>query len=111
MLQTKKPEDYIIATGKNYSVKEFINKALKILNIKVKWKGSGIKTKAYTLDGKCIIECKKKYFRPTEVDTLLGNPAKAKKNLNWKPKTSFDNLVKEMIFEDLKSLKKNVKKK
>jgi GDPmannose 4,6-dehydratase len=111
MLQKKKPEDYIIATGKNYSVKEFIKKSLKILDIKVKWKGSGINTKVFTLDGRCIIECKKKYFRPTEVDTLLGNPAKAKKNLKWQPKISFDNLIKEMIDEDLKSLKKNAKKK
>ena len=111
MLQQKKPKDYIVATGKNYSVKEFIQKALKILDIKVKWKGAGINTKVYTLDGKCIIECKKKYFRPAEVDTLLGNPAKAKKDLKWKPKISFDNLIKEMIYEDLKSLEKNAKKK
>ena len=106
MLQTKKPEDYVIATGKNYSVKDFVNKSLKILDIKVRWEGKGINTKAYTLNGECIIECKKKYFRPTEVDTLLGKSTKAKKNLKWKPKISFDNLVKEMIDEDLRALKK-----
>ena len=111
MLQKKNPQDYVIATGKNYSVKNFIDRSLKVLDIKVIWKGKGINTKAYTKDGKCIIECKKKYFRPTEVDTLLGNPAKAKKDMKWTPKISFSELVEEMINEDLKLIKKNVKKK
>ena len=111
MLQKKNPQDYVIATGKNYSVKNFIDRSLKVLDIKVIWKGKGINTKAYTKDGKCIIECKKKYFRPTEVDTLLGNPAKAKKDMKWTPKISFSELVEEMINEDLKLIKKKIKKK
>ena len=111
MLQIKKPQDYVIATGKNYSVKNFIDRSLKVLNMEVVWKGKGINTKAYTKEGKCIVECNKKYFRPTEVDTLLGNPAKAKKDMKWTPKISFSELVEEMINEDLKLVKKNAKKK
>ena len=104
MMQQKKPNDFVIATGKTYSVKYFIDKAAKYLNLKLKWKGKGINTKAYDEQGNCIIECDKKYFRPTEVDLLLGNANKAKKILNWKPKTNIDSLVKQMIDADLKNL-------
>ena len=71
--------------------------------MKIKWKGKGIKTKGY-YNGKIIIECNKKYFRPTEVNLLLGNPSKAKKILKWKPKVKLSNLIDEMVTEDLKSL-------
>ena len=74
------------------------------LKLKLKWKGKGINTKAYDEKGNCIIECDKKYFRPTEVDILLGNANKAKKILKWKPKTNIDALVKEMIDADLKNI-------
>jgi len=104
ILQQKKPDDYVIATGKTYSVKYFIDKAAKYLKLRLIWKGKGINTKAYDEKGNCIIECDKKYFRPTEVDILLGNANKAKKNLKWKPKTNIDDLVKEMIDEDLKNI-------
>ena len=104
MMQQKKPQDFVIATGKTYSVKYFIDKAAKYLDLKLKWKGKGINTKAYDEKGNCIIECDKKYFRPTEVDLLLGNGNKAKKILKWKPKTNIDALVKEMIDADLKNL-------
>jgi len=104
ILQQKKPDDYVIATGKTYSVKHFIDKAAKYLKLRLKWKGKGINTKAYDEKGNCIIECDKKYFRPTEVDILLGNANKAKKILKWKPKTNIDALVKEMIDEDLKNI-------
>ena len=104
MLQQKKPDDYVIATGKTYSVKVFVEKVAKYLKMKLKWKGKGINTKAYDEKGNCIIECHKKYFRPTEVDILLGNANKARKKLKWKPKTNIDALVKEMVNEDLKSL-------
>ena len=107
MLQQKKPDDYIIATGKNYSVKQFIDMCAKYLNIKLKWKGNGIDTKAFDENGNCIIACSKKYYRPAEVDTLLGDFSKAKKKLKWKPKISFRNLVKEMIDSDYNNLKKN----
>ena len=104
ILQQKKPDDYVIATGKNYSVKFFIEKVAKYLDMKIKWKGTGINTKGYDANGNCIIECDKKYFRPAEVDTLLGNASKAKKVLKWKPKISFDELVKDMVDRDLEEL-------
>jgi GDPmannose 4,6-dehydratase len=106
ILQQPKPDDYVIATGKNHTVKEFINRCAKILKIKIYWKGEGIKTKAYDEKDNCIIECSKKHFRPAEVDILLGDSAKAKKVLKWKPKISFENLVKEMINDDLQKAKK-----
>ena len=104
ILQQKKPEDFVISTGKNYSVKQFVEKVCKYLKIKVSWKGEGVNTKGYDQDGKCIIECSKRYFRPTEVDILLGNSSKAKRKLKWKPSTTIDQLVKEMVDEDLRSL-------
>jgi GDPmannose 4,6-dehydratase len=78
----------------------------KYLKIKLKWTGKGINTKAFDQNGNCIIACSKQYYRPTEVDTLLGNSSKAKKKLKWKPKISFKNLVKEMIDYDYNKLKK-----
>ena len=104
MLQKSKPNDYVISTGKQYTVKYFINLVLKELNIKFFWKGKGIKEKCFDESGKCIIACSKEYFRPLEVDTLLGDSKKAKKELNWKPKTSVKLLVKEMVNFDLNNL-------
>ena len=108
MLQQKKPEDFVIATGKQHSVKDFINLASKNLGMKIEWIGKGLKERAI-YKGKEIIKIDPKYFRPTEVDTLLGDATKAKKKLKWKPKISFEQLVKEMIDEDLKLIlnKKN----
>jgi GDPmannose 4,6-dehydratase len=106
MLQQKYPDDYVVASGRNYSVKQFINEAAKVLNMKLTWKGKGIRTKAY-YNRKCIIECSKKYFRPSEVDQLLGNPTKAKRKLRWKIKIGFKQLVSEMINSDLENLKNN----
>ena len=83
MLQQKKPDDYVISTGKQYSIKQFINLAAKKLNMKIIWKGKGIKEKAYNERGVAIIECDKKYLRPLDVNTLLGNSKKARKKLNW----------------------------
>tara|TARA_B100000787_G_C16190121_1_gene296983 strand:+ start:425 stop:1471 length:1047 start_codon:yes stop_codon:yes gene_type:complete len=107
MLQKKSPSDYVIATGKQYSVKQFIDLVLKELKIKTTWKGSGINSKCYTMDGKCIIACDKEYYRPLEVDTLLGNPKKAKKELKWTAKTKIQDLVKDMIQSELKNLNDN----
>ena len=104
MLQKKTPSDYVISTGKQYTVKHFVNLVLKELNIKFKWKGKGIKEKCFDNNGNCIVACDKEYFRPLEVDTLLGNSNKAKKELKWKPKTSIEMLVKEMVSFDLKKL-------
>jgi GDPmannose 4,6-dehydratase len=105
MLQKKIPSDYVIATGKQYSVKQFVNLVLKELKIKHIWKGKGINSKCYDKKGNCIIACDKEYFRPLEVDTLLGNPKKAMKELNWKPKTNIKSLVKEMVNSELSNIK------
>jgi GDPmannose 4,6-dehydratase len=102
MMQKKTPGDYVIATGKQYSVKEFVNLVLNELKIKFKWIGKGINSRCYDDMGNCIIQCSKKYFRPLEVDSLLGNASKAKKELKWKPKFKINDLVKEMVsYENL----------
>ena len=107
MLQKKIPEDYVIATGKQYSVKEFVNFVLEELKIKFYWKGKGIKEKCYDDNNNCIVACSEDYFRPLEVDTLLGDASKAKKKLNWTPKITIQNLVKEMVEYDLQKLRNN----
>ena len=108
MLQINKPQDFVIATGKTYSVKEFINKCVKILNLKTKWTGKGINEKLIDLNKKKpIIIIDKKYFRPAEVNFLKGNYTKAKKVLKWSPKTNLDNLAKIMIKSDLLYINKN----
>ena len=104
MLQKNKPSDYVISTGKQYTVKQFINLVLRKLNMKFTWKGKGINEKCYDENGNCIIACSKEYFRPLEVDTLLGNSNKAKKELKWKPKISIKELVDEMVDYDLKRI-------
>ena len=104
MLQKNTPHDYVISTGKQYSVRDFIILSLKELNIKYYWKGKGINEKCYDDKGNCIIECDKKYYRPLEVDTLLGDSSKARKELNWKPKYNINSLVKEMVKTELKNL-------
>ncbi len=104
MLQKKNPSDYVISTGKQYTVKQFVNLVLQELSIKYKWRGKGINEKCYDTDNNCIVACDKEYFRPLEVDTLLGNSRKARKELKWKPKTSIKTLVKEMVNFDLKKL-------
>ena len=103
MLQQKFPDDYVIATGKQYSIKQFINLASKKLNMKISWRGKGIKEKAYDKNGKVIIECDKNYFRPLDVNTLLGDAKKARKILNWKPTVDIHELIDEMIVEEYKS--------
>ena len=104
MLQKKNPSDYVIATGTQYSVKKFIELSLNELKIKYQWRGKGIDTKCYDEKGNCIVACKKEYFRPLEVDTLLGDSRKARKELNWQPKTNIKTLVKEMINSELERL-------
>ena len=104
MLQQEKPDDFVIATGKQHSVKEFINLASKNLDMKIEWKGKG-KNEIGAFEGKDIIKVDPRYFRPTEVETLLGDASKAKNKLNWSPKITFEQLVKEMIDEDLKLAK------
>jgi len=109
ILQQSKPDDYVIATGKTTSVREFINLCCKYLKLKIIWKGKGIKEKAYLVkNGKkeLIIKIDKKYYRPLEIDYLKGNPKKAFKKLNYKLKHDLKDLVKDMIDSDIKLLKK-----
>ncbi len=104
MLQKKNPSDYVISTGKQYTVKQFVNLTLKELRIKYLWKGKGINSKCYDTYGNCIISCDEEYYRPLEVDTLLGNSNKARRELKWKPKISLKNLIKEMVNSELLKL-------
>ena len=103
MLQKKKPDDYVIGTGKTFTIKDFVNRTAKKLEFKIKWIGKGLNEKAVNLKNKkVIVECKKRYFRPLEVDFLKGNASKAKKILRWSPKTSIDDLIDEMIQHEFK---------
>ena len=101
---TKKPDDFVICTGKQYSIKNFINIVSKKLKIKISWKGKGVSEKGYDENGNCIVECNKKYFRPSEVDTLKGDYSKAKKILKWKPKNNIDDLINDMVSYEIKLL-------
>ena len=102
MLQQDTPDDFVIASGIQFSVRDFVELAAKNLGILISWKGSGRDEKGYDVNGKCIVSVDPRYFRPTEVDSLLGDATKARLKLNWTPKISFEDLVKEMAFEDLK---------
>ena len=104
ILQHKKPDDFVICTGKQYSIKDFISFVAKDLNMKIKWKGKGINEKGFDNSNKCIIECNQKYFRPSEVDTLRGNCSKARKILKWRPKHNIRSLIKDMISYELKHI-------
>lgn len=106
MLQQDKPEDFVIATGKQYSVRDFIQLAASILNIKISWKGSGVNEKGYDQQGNCVVEVDAKYFRPTEVSSLLGDATKAREKLGWSPTTTFEQLVKEMVNSDFEKQRK-----
>jgi len=103
ILQQPKPSDYVISTGKQYSIKQFINYVCENLKMKITWKGKGVNEKAY-YNNKIIIECDKKYFRPLDVETLLGDSKKARKQLNWKPEVDIKQLIKEMIEFELLSI-------
>ena len=102
MLQQKKPDDYVIGTGKTFTIKDFVNKSAKKIGFNLKWVGKGIQEKAINIENKkVIIECKKRYFRPLEVDFLRSNAFKAKKLLKWSPKLSINNLINEMIQHEI----------
>ena len=102
MMQQKKPDDYVVATGKTFTIKEFVNRVAKKIGFNLKWSGKGINEKATNIQNKkIIIECKQRYFRPVEVDFLRGDAKKAKKILKWYPKISIDDLIDEMIQQEL----------
>lgn len=103
MLQQDKPDDFVLATGETHPVREFVDKAFKEAGIEIRWEGSGVDEKGYNkATNEIIVEVDEKYFRPTEVELLLGDPTKAKKELGWKPTYTFDALVKEMMQADMK---------
>jgi GDPmannose 4,6-dehydratase len=118
MLQQETPEDFVIATGKQYSVREFIELSAKKIGIIINFKGSGVEEVGYVIEiigdnapfvsvGDVLVKVDPAYFRPTEVETLLGDPAKAKQKLGWVPEISFEELVEEMVYHDLNEAKKN----
>jgi GDPmannose 4,6-dehydratase len=107
ILQQDKPEDFVIATGVQYSVREFVNAAAAELGIAVQWKGQGVEEKGFDASGRCIVAVDPRYFRPTEVETLLGDASKAKAKLGWTPRTTFAELVAEMVREDLKAAERD----
>jgi GDPmannose 4,6-dehydratase len=107
MLQQEQPEDFVIATGVQYSVRDFVSIAAKELGIDVRWEGEGLGEKGFDASGKCIVSVDLRYFRPTEVENLLGDPSKAKMKLGWQPKITFFELVQEMVREDLKSAERD----
>jgi len=107
MLQQEKPEDYVIATGETHSVKEFVEKAFAVVNIKVRWEGEGVDEVGINADtNEIIVKVDPRYFRPTEVEFLLGDPTKAKNQLGWVLETSFEQLVKEMVEKDIEFFEK-----
>ena len=106
MLQQEKPEDFVLATGKQYSVREFVESSFKELNIQITWKGEGVNEIGIDLEtGKTLVSVDPKYYRPTEVHTLLGDATKAKNKLAWEAKTSFNELVRKMIHSDWEEVK------
>lgn len=107
MLQQDQPEDFVIATGVQYSVRDFVNAAAAELGMAIRWEGQGVDEKGYAANGKCIVAVDPRHFRPTEVETLLGDPNKAKEKLGWTPQTTFKELVAEMVREDLKSAERD----
>ena len=102
MLQKKTPKDYVLATGKSYTVKKFVEEAFSVVNVKIKWRGKGLNEVGYNnKDNKILVKINSQYFRPNEVNHLEGNASKAKKDLNWKPKISLKKMIKDMVISDI----------
>jgi GDPmannose 4,6-dehydratase len=107
MLQQEKPGDFVIATGEQYSVREFVRRCAEVLELDLTWTGNGVDEKAVDSAGNIVIAIDPRYFRPTEVETLLGDPGKAKRELGWAPRTSFEQLLREMVEADLKAAQRD----
>lgn len=107
ILQQDKPEDFVIATGEQHSVREFVEMAAEKIGFQITWRGNGVNETGVDQDGNIIVKVDPRYFRPAEVDTLLGDPGKAKKQLGWSHKTSFDELIEQMVAEDLQIAKRD----
>jgi len=108
MLQQDEPDDYVIATGEHHSVREFVDIAARTLGMHLRWQGHGVDEKAYDeRTGSCVVEVDRRYFRPAEGDTLLGDASKARARLGWVPETSFSDLVREMVAHDLEEAERD----
>ncbi len=107
MLQQETPDDFVIATGVQHSVRDFVDAAAVELGMNIRWQGEGVDEKGYDDQGRCVVAVDSRYFRPTEVETLLGDPSKAKNELGWEPKVTFKELVAEMVREDLKAAERD----
>jgi GDPmannose 4,6-dehydratase len=107
MLQQQTPEDFVIATGVQFSVREFVDAAAAEVGLSITWKGKGVDEKGYDASGKCVVTVDPRYFRPTEVETLLGDASKAREKLGWTPQITFKELVEEMMREDLKAAERD----
>jgi len=105
ILQKDKPQDYVIGTGETHAVREFVEKAFKVVGTSITWEGEGIDEIGKNQNGEVVVKIDPRYFRPTEVEFLLSDPTKAKTELGWTPETSFDELVKEMVEKDIEFLK------
>jgi GDPmannose 4,6-dehydratase len=107
MLQQEEPEDFVIATGEQHSVRDFVRLAADELGIELSWIGSGVEEKAVDQAGKVVVAVDRRYFRPAEVQTLLGDATKARQKLGWKPRTNFRELVREMVQSDLEAAERD----
>jgi GDPmannose 4,6-dehydratase len=107
MLQQERPQDYVIATGRQHSVREFVERCARLLELELRWEGKGVEERAVDERGRVIVAVDPRYFRPTEVETLLGDASKAQRELGWTPRTSFDEMVQEMVECDLKSAERD----
>jgi GDPmannose 4,6-dehydratase len=109
MLQQEKPDDYILATGETYTVKEFVENAFRIAGYEILWEGEGVNTKGIDKkSGKVLVEVSPEFYRPAEVDILIGNPQKAKEKFGWEPKIKFEELVRIMVEADIKRVEKEL---
>jgi GDPmannose 4,6-dehydratase len=107
ILQQQAPDDYVIATGEQHSVRQFITAAAREIGIDIVWRGAHKEEKGYDQKGRCLVEVDSRYYRPTEVESLLGDASKAREKLGWVPRTSFDELVREMVKGDLELAKRD----
>ena len=108
MLQQEKPDDFVIATGQQHTVREFVNLAAAMIDMPITWEGEGLEEKGYDADHRCVVTIDPHYFRPSEVESLLGDTSKAHKKLGWKPRTTFNELVQEMVLHDLMLAERDV---